>query len=78
MEEIGRHGSITFTGEFIGHLLGKLIYAAGVVFKPMTEDLNWTRTEFTYAQTVGQFVRPALKETARGQPFVLALPGGGS
>lgn len=26
-------------------------------------------------QTVGQFVRPALKETARGQPFVLALPG---
>ena len=35
---------------------GLSAYAGGVFLVPMTEDLGWTRTEFTLAQTVGQLV----------------------
>jgi len=36
--------------------VGGQMSVAGTFFKPMTEDLGWTRTEFTYAQTVGNLV----------------------
>ena len=36
--------------------IGLQALVAGVFFKPMTEELEWTRTEFTYAQTVGRFL----------------------
>ncbi|MEX2230405.1 MAG: MFS transporter [Dehalococcoidia bacterium] len=29
---------------------------SGAFFKPMSDDLGWTRAEFTYAQTVGRFM----------------------
>ena len=35
---------------------GTQAYVSGVFLKPMTEDLGWTRAEFTYAQTLGRFV----------------------
>ena len=35
---------------------GSQTYVAGVFLVPMTEDLDWTRTEFTTAQTVGRFI----------------------
>ena len=43
-------------GAFFGQMLqaGLSAYAGGVFLVPMTEDLGWTRTEFTLAQTVGQ------------------------
>ena len=45
-------------GAFFGQMLqaGLSAYAGGVFLVPMTEDLGWTRTEFTLAQTVGQLV----------------------
>ena len=45
-------------GAFLGQMLqaGLSVYAGGVFLVPMTEDLGWTRTEFTLAQTVGQLV----------------------
>ena len=33
---------------------GVQAYVIGVFFVPMTEDLGWTRTEFTLAQSIGQ------------------------
>ena len=33
---------------------GVQAYVIGVFFLPMTEDLGWTRTQFTLAQTIGQ------------------------
>ena len=35
---------------------GTQTYVAGVFLKPMTLDLEWTRAEFTYAQTAGRFM----------------------
>ncbi|PKN82344.1 MAG: hypothetical protein CVU47_03460 [Chloroflexi bacterium HGW-Chloroflexi-9] len=34
---------------------GAQTYVAGVFLVPMTEDLDWTRSDFTLAQTVGRF-----------------------
>ena len=36
--------------------VGLQTLVGGVFLKPMTEELDWTRTEFTYAQTVGHFL----------------------
>jgi hypothetical protein len=36
---------------------GAQTYVAGVFLVPMTEELDWTRAEFTYAQTVGRFLQ---------------------
>lgn len=41
-----------FIAQFVA--VGSQNYIVGVFFKPMTEDLSWTRTEFTVARTVGQ------------------------
>ncbi|MEZ4502033.1 MAG: MFS transporter [Dehalococcoidia bacterium] len=35
---------------------GTQTYVAGVFLKPMTTELDWTRAEFTYAQTAGRFI----------------------
>lgn len=45
-------------GAFFGQMLqaGLSVYAGGVFLVPMTEDLGWSRTEFTLAQTAGQLV----------------------
>ncbi len=45
-------------GAFFAQMLqaGLSVYAGGVFLVPMTEELGWTRTEFTLAQTVGQVV----------------------
>ncbi|MDA1061991.1 MAG: MFS transporter, partial [Chloroflexi bacterium] len=42
---------------FLAQLIsaGSQTYVAGVFLTPMTEDLDWSRTEFTSAQTVGRF-----------------------
>jgi len=37
-------------------MTGTQISIVGVFLKPMTEDLEWSRSEFFYAQTVGRFV----------------------
>ena len=49
-------------GAFVGQMLqaGLSVYAGGVFLVPMTEDLGWTRTEFTLAQTLGQLVTGAI------------------
>jgi MFS transporter, OFA family, oxalate/formate antiporter len=36
--------------------VGSQNYIIGSFFKPMTDDLGWTRSEFTIARTLGQFV----------------------
>ena len=36
--------------------VGMQVWVSGVFLKPMTEELGWTRAEFTYGQTVGRFV----------------------
>ena len=36
--------------------VGMQVYVSGVFLKPMTEELGWTRAEFSYAQTVGRFL----------------------
>jgi MFS transporter, OFA family, oxalate/formate antiporter len=43
---------------FLAQLIsaGSQTYVAGVFLKPMTEDLDWSRTEFTLAQTIGRFI----------------------
>jgi sugar phosphate permease len=41
-----------FIAQFVA--VGSQNYIVGVFFTPMTEDLSWTRTEFTIARTVGQ------------------------
>ena len=49
-------------GAFLAQMLqaGLSVYAGGVFLVPMTEDLGWTRTEFTLAQTIGQLVTGAI------------------
>ncbi len=36
--------------------VGSQSSVSGTFFKPMTDDLGWTRAQFTYAQTVSRFV----------------------
>ena len=36
--------------------VGIQAFTPGIFLKPMTEDLGWTRTQFTLALTVGQFI----------------------
>lgn len=43
-----------FTAQFIS--AGMQNYVIGAFMKPMTTELEWTRSEFTLARTVGQFV----------------------
>jgi sugar phosphate permease len=43
-----------FVAQFVA--VGSASYVAGVFFKPMAEELDWTRVEYTYAQTLGRFV----------------------
>ncbi len=38
---------------------GIQVYVNGVFLVPMTEALDWTRTDYTFAQTLGQFVSAA-------------------
>ena len=37
-------------------MVGAQTQVSGVFLKPMTEELGWTRTEFFYAQTIGQYL----------------------
>ncbi len=37
-------------------MVGTQAQVSGVFLKPMTEDLGWTRTQFFYAQTAGQYL----------------------
>ena len=39
--------------------LGAPVYATGVFLKPMSEDLGWSRAQFTIGLTLGQFVMGA-------------------
>jgi sugar phosphate permease len=43
-----------FIAQFVS--VGSQNYVIGVFLKPMTQDLGWTRSEFTVARTVGQVV----------------------
>lgn len=43
-----------FVAQFVS--VGSQNYVIGVFFKPMTEDLGWSRAEYTLARTIGQFV----------------------
>lgn len=43
-----------FIAQFVS--VGSQNYVIGVFLKPMTEDLGWTRSEFTLSRTLGQFV----------------------
>ena len=37
-------------------MVGSQAQVSGVFLKPMTDELGWSRTEFFYAQTVGQYL----------------------
>lgn len=43
-----------FIAQFVA--IGAQNYVIGPFFTPMTEDLGWTRTEFTIARTLGQLI----------------------
>ncbi len=43
-----------FIAQFVS--VGSQNYVIGVFLKPMTRDLVWTRSEYTLARTIGQFV----------------------
>ncbi len=43
-----------FIAQFVS--VGSQNYVVGTFLKPMTTDLGWTRSEFTIARTLGQFV----------------------
>ncbi|MGD9932122.1 MAG: MFS transporter [Dehalococcoidia bacterium] len=43
-----------FVAQFVS--VGAQNYVVGVFLKPMTDDLSWTRAEFTLARTIGQLV----------------------
>ena len=43
-----------FIAQFVS--VGSQNYVVGTFLTPMTEDLGWTRTDFTLARTIGQFV----------------------
>ena len=45
---------VAFVAQFVS--AGAQGYVVGTFFTPMTDDLGWTRSEFTIARTVGQFV----------------------
>lgn len=47
-----------FIAQFVA--VGSQNYIIGVFFVPMTEDLSWTRSEFTLARTVGQVMMAVL------------------
>ena len=49
--------SAGFVAQFVA--IGSQTYIFGAFLKPMTEDLDWTRSEYTLARTVGQFVMAA-------------------
>jgi OFA family oxalate/formate antiporter-like MFS transporter len=46
--------SAAFVAQFVS--VGATNYVIGAFLKPMTTDLDWSRSEFTLARTVGQFV----------------------
>lgn len=52
------HGYWIVVAAFIALFVsvGTQTYVIGVMFKPMTEEFGWSRTDFTYAQTVGRFL----------------------
>jgi len=43
-----------FIAQFVS--VGSQNYVVGTFLKPMTEELDWTRSEYTLARTIGQFV----------------------
>ena len=43
----------SFVAQFVS--VGMQNYVIGAFFKPMTEELDWSRTEFTLSRTIGQF-----------------------
>lgn len=43
-----------FVAQFVS--VGSQNYVAGAFFTPMSDDLGWSRSEFTVARTLGQFV----------------------
>jgi len=43
-----------FIAQFVS--VGSQNYVLGVFLKPMTDELGWTRSEFTLSRTLGQFV----------------------
>ncbi len=43
----------SFIAQFVS--VGAQNYVIGAFFKPMTEELDWSRTEFTLSRTIGQF-----------------------
>ena len=49
-------------GAFFAQMMqaGLSVYAGGVFLVPMTEEFDWSRTDFTLAQTVGQVVTGAV------------------
>jgi len=46
--------SAAFIAQFVS--VGAQNYVIGAFLNPMTEELDWTRTEFTLGRTIGQFV----------------------
>lgn len=66
-----------FVAQFVS--VGVQNYVIGAFFKPMTDDLDWTRSEFTVARTLAQFVLAftgffigARVDRHGGRPFMLA------
>ena len=49
--------SAGFVAQFVS--IGSQTYIFGAFLKPMTEELDWTRSEYTLARTVGQFLMAA-------------------
>lgn len=45
---------VGFIAQFVS--IGSQTYIFGAFLNPMTEELDWTRSEYTLARTVGQFV----------------------
>ena len=43
-----------FVAQFVS--VGSQNYVVGAFLKPMTDDLGWTRAEFTYARTIAQVI----------------------
>ena len=43
-----------FVAQFVS--VGSQNYVVGAFLKPMTDDLSWTRAEFTYARTIAQVI----------------------
>lgn len=52
------YGYWILAGAFVAQLIaiGTQTSVSGVFLKPMTEELGWTRAEYTYGQTVSRFV----------------------